>query len=60
MKIARTLKKFKVYYRSRYYPFEGVHCRSMGAESAKDIRNNWHDIIGTDEYVIKKIEEVKE
>ena len=51
---------YKVYYKSRYYPFEGTHTKLVNASSKQDIRTNWHAIIHTDEYRITKIEEVKE
>lgn len=50
---------YRVYYKSRYYPLEGTFHKMVRANSKKDIRNNWHSIIGTDEYRIVKIEEVK-
>lgn len=53
------MKTFKIYYKSRYYPFEGTRVKTVRAASKSVIRNNWHDIILTDEYRIVKIEEVK-
>ena len=50
-------KLYRVFYKSRYYPLEGTHSKLVTAASKKDIRNNWHDIINTDEYKITKIEE---
>ena len=50
-------KLYRVYFKSRYYPFEGTRSRLVNANSKKDIRNNWHDIMNTDEYRITKIEE---
>lgn len=54
------MKKFKIFFKSRYYPFEGTHTKVVRAASKSVIRSNWHSIIGTDEYRIVKIEEVKE
>ena len=55
----KPVKCFKVYYKSRYYPLEGTHkCKAYGTGAA-DIRARWDDIIGTDEYKIVKIEELK-
>lgn len=54
------MKTYKVHYKSRYYPFEGIRKKTVMASSSKSIRLNWHDIIHTDEYKIVKIEEVKE
>jgi hypothetical protein len=54
------LKKFKVTYRSRYYPYEGERTIIVKAHAKQDVRNAWPDIILTDEYVIKKIEEIKD
>lgn len=51
---------YRVFYKSRYYPFEGTRQRVVRASSKKEIRDNWHSIIHTDEYRITKIEEVKE
>lgn len=48
------IKLFDVAYVSRYYPFEGVRHIKVHATSASEIRNNWHSIIHTDEYRIKK------
>lgn len=50
-------KLYRVYFKSRYYPLEGTRSKLVSANSKKDIRNNWHDIINTDEYKITKIEE---
>ena len=50
------MKKFVVTYRSRYYRFD-VNKRTLTAPSKKWIRDNWHGIMLTDEYVIAKIEE---
>ncbi|MDF2615386.1 MAG: hypothetical protein K0Q47_41 [Sedimentibacter sp.] len=53
------MKEYVIFYRSRYFPLEGIKKKKVkGYKSKQDIRNNWHDIIGTDEYTIKKIEEV--
>lgn len=54
----QRIKIFRVHYLSRYFPEKGIRTRLVNALSPKDIRNNWHGIIGTDEYAIKKIEEV--
>ena len=51
---------YRVIFKSRYYPFEGTYQKMVRANSKKEIRDNWHDIINTDEYRIVKIEEVKE
>lgn len=51
---------YRVFYKSRYYPFEGTRVKIVRASSKKSIRDNWHDIIHTDEYRITKIEEAKE
>lgn len=51
---------FRVFYKSKYYPYEGTHKKLVRADSKKDIRANWHSIIHTDEYRIMKIEEVPE
>ena len=53
-------KLFDVEYVSRYYPFEGIRHKRVYAPSASWIRNNWHSIIHTDEYRVKKCTEVKE
>ena len=50
---------YRVCFKSRYYPLEGTGCKLVRANSKKEIRDNWHDITGTDEYRIVKIEEVK-
>lgn len=50
---------YKVFYKSRYYPFEGTRTKIVKANSKQEIRANWHAIILTDEYRITKIEEVK-
>ena len=51
---------YRVFYKSRYYPLEGIRRKVVRAKSKKEIRDNWHSIINTDEYRITKIEEVKE
>lgn len=51
---------YRVIFKSRYYPFEGTYHKMVRANSKKEIRDNWHSIINTDEYRIVKIEEVKE
>lgn len=50
---------YRVFYKSRYYPLEGTHTKLVEAESKKEVRRNWHDIILTDEYTITKIEEAR-
>ena len=55
-----SLKTYRVYFKSRYYPFESTRSKLVRASSKKAIRDNWHDIIHTDEYKITKIDEVKE
>lgn len=55
-----NMKIYKVTYKSRYYPLEGNRSIRVKAPSKKSIRDNWHDIIHTDEYKIVKIEEVKQ
>ena len=54
------MKIYKVTYRSRYDPLEGNRSIYVKSMSGKFIRDNWHDIMHTDEYKIVKIEEVKE
>ena len=49
---------YRVFFKSRYHPLEGTRSKLVTANSKKEIRNNWHDIINTDEYRITKIEEV--
>ena len=49
-------KTFVVHYYSRY--FKDMHKMRVQANSKKDIRDHWHSIMETDEFVIKKIEEV--
>ena len=51
---------YRVFYKSRYYPFEGTCQKLVRANSKKEIRSNWHCIMLTDEYRITKIEEVKD
>ena len=51
---------YRVIFKSRYYTLEGNRQRMVRANSKKEIRDNWHSIIHTDEYRIVKIEEVKE
>jgi hypothetical protein len=52
------MKTFIVTYYSRYYKFDTMKKKVKGL-SKSDIRNRWHEIMLTDEYVIKSIEEVK-
>lgn len=54
-----SMKQYKVTYRSRYHPLEGDYVKTVWARSKKAIRDNWHDVMLTDEYKIVKIEEVK-
>lgn len=56
----KKMKTFDVAYVSRYYPFEGTYHKKVVAPSASWIRNNWHGIIHTDEYRIKKCTEIRE
>ena len=51
---------YRVYYVSRYYPFEGTRKKLVRANSRKEVRDNWHATVNTDEYRITKIEEVPE
>ena len=48
-----------VTYRSRYFPFEGDRKVRMNANSKKEVRDNWHDRMGTVEYRIIKVDQVK-
>lgn len=50
------MKNYIITYRSRYYRLE-THGRRIHAPSKQWIRNNWHEIMLTDEYTIMKIEE---
>ena len=52
------VKTYKVAYYSRYYRFDTRTMKVM-ATSKSDIRNRWHEIMNTDEFVIKSIEEIK-
>jgi hypothetical protein len=56
---AKRLKCYMVTYYSRYYRFE-THKRKVTGLSKSDIRNRWHEIMLTDEYIIKSIEDIKE
>ena len=51
---------YRVFYKSKYYPFEETLSIKVNAVSKESIKDNWYDIISTDEYKIVKIEEVKE
>ena len=53
------MKRYRVTFRSRYYPMEGTSARLVYADSKKQIRDNWHSFMCTDEYKIIKIEEIK-
>jgi hypothetical protein len=52
------MKNYIVTYRSRYYHLD-INRRRVAAQSKKWIRDNWHNIMLTDEYTIVKIEEEK-
>jgi hypothetical protein len=52
------MKNWKVYYRSRYT--KEINIKKLKSKSKSEIRNLWHDIMETDEFVITKIEEIKE
>lgn len=52
-------RKFLVHYRSRHNKLDR-HMRYVRAESKEQIREKWHDMMNTDEYLIKKIVEVQE
>lgn len=51
------VKCFNVTFYSRYYKLES-HKKKVYGTSKSDIRNRWHEIMLTDEYIIKSIEEV--
>lgn len=53
----KPVKLFLVTFYSRYYRFES-HRKKVYGTSKSDIRNRWHEIMLTDEYIIKSIEEV--
>lgn len=55
----KSLKKYKVTYRSRYYPFEGDHYMTVYAESKRDARYKCLERLCTDEYKVVRSEEVK-
>lgn len=57
--MANQGKTYIVYFRSRYYPFEGTRRRRIVAPNKKWIRDNWHGIMETDEYRLIKSEEEK-
>lgn len=52
------VKTFIVTYYSRYYRFD-TRKRKVYGTSKSDVRNRWHEIMLTDEFIIKSIEEVK-
>ena len=52
------MKTWCVHYYSRYYKFD-VRKKYLYARTKKEIRDNWHDIMLTDEFIIKKITEVQ-
>lgn len=54
----KEMKLYKVTFYSRYYRFD-MRVRKIYGYSKSDIRNRWHEIMETDEFVVKKIEEVK-
>ena len=51
------MKKFIVTYHSRYFRYDTSR-RILNAPSKKWIRDNWHSIMLTDEYIIEKIAEM--
>lgn len=53
----KTIKLYEVTYYSRYYRFDTMKRKIYGT-SKSDIRNRWHEIMLTDEYVIKRIDEI--
>ena len=55
----RMTNLYTIYFASRYYPFEGTHKRQVFAPNKKWIRDNFHSIVGTDEYRLIKSEQVK-
>lgn len=55
---AGKLKKYKVTFYSRYYRMD-VRIKVISGTSKSDIRNRWHEVMETDEFVIRKIEEIK-
>ena len=52
------LKRFKVTFYSRYYRMD-VRVKIIVGTSKSDIRNRWHEIMETDEFVIRNIDEIK-
>lgn len=52
------MRRFKVYYHSRYYKFDRATV-IVRSTSKKQVREDWHSIMCTDEYVIEKIMEVE-
>lgn len=52
------VKTYKVTYYSRYYGMD-VRIKKVTGTSKSDIRNRWHEIMLTDEFVIRSIEEIK-
>lgn len=55
---SEKIKEYIVKYYSRYYKFDTRKRRVKGT-SKSDIRNRWYEIMLTDEFVIKSIDEVK-
>lgn len=55
---AGKLKKYKVTFYSRYYGMD-VRIKIISGTSKSDIRNRWHEVMETDEFVIRNIEEIK-
>ena len=53
------MKRYKVYYHSRYYKYEKM-VKYVYSKSKRLIRDQWEEITMTDEFVIDKIEEVKQ
>lgn len=54
----KKVKTYKVTFYSRYYRYDTRTMKVM-ATSKSDIRNRWHEIMLTDEFVIRSIEEIK-
>lgn len=52
------MKIYIVTYYSRYYRFD-TRRRKVYGTSKKDVRNRWYEIMLTDEFIIKSMEEVK-
>lgn len=54
----KKVKTYKVTFYSRYYGMD-VRIKKVEGTSKSDIRNRWHEIMNTDEFVIRSIEEIK-